>query len=169
MLGACVSRWPPRSSPLPFLAGCAPGANGELRGLVEELAPAKRSMLECEWGSSSYISDPRSYYGCFYFVPGKLEGVSRGIASRLAAHGFAVSCSSGVQSVRLTGLRGQSTVYADVLANGSQHGSNVSPSEVDIPSGQVFLDISAREERLERRPGSGARTRVGACRALTAS
>jgi hypothetical protein len=152
-----------------LLAGCAPGANGELRGLVEELVPAKRSMLECEWGSSSYVSDPKSYYGCFYFVPGKLERVSRRLASRLAAHGFAVSCSSGVQSVRLTGLRGENTVYVDLLADGFEHGSNVSPSDVDIPAGQVFLDISAQEERLESRPRTRARTRVGACRPVTGS
>jgi hypothetical protein len=152
-----------------LLAGCSPGANGELRGLVDELVPAKRSMLECEWGSSSYVSDPKAYYGCFYLVPGKLEPVSRGLASRLAARGFAVSCSSGVQSFRLTGLRGQNTVYVDVLADGFEYGSKVSPSDVDIPAGQVFLDISAQEERLESRPRARARTRVGACRAVTAS
>jgi hypothetical protein len=154
---------------LAFLAACSPGANRELRGLVEELVPANRSMLECEWGSSSYVSDPKSYYGCQYFVPGKLERVSRRLASRLVARGFAVSCTSGVQSVKLTGARGDNTVYADILADGFEFGSNVSPSDVDIPRGEVFLDISAQEERAESKPKTRARTSVGACRTATAS
>jgi hypothetical protein len=152
-----------------LLAGCAPGANGELRGLVEELAPANRSMVECEWGSSSYVSDPKSYYGCQYFVPGKLELVSRGLASRLAARGFAVSCKSGIHSIKLTGARGQNTIYADILADGFEFASNVSPSDVDIPAGDVFLDIWALEERPASRPRTRARTSVGACRAITVS
>jgi hypothetical protein len=31
-------------------AGCAPGADGELRSLVDEVAPADGEMVECNWG-----------------------------------------------------------------------------------------------------------------------
>lgn len=54
---------------LGVLSGCGLRANGELRTLVEAAAPPG-SSLKCEWGSSSYEDEPKSWLGCWAYVLG---------------------------------------------------------------------------------------------------
>jgi hypothetical protein len=135
-----------------FLAACAPGANSELRGLVEEVAPAERSMLECNWGTN-WGTDSGSYYGCFYFVPGKLRVVGEAVLDRLAARQFTVTCRTDSHSIELVGSRGGTMFYAEILANGFVHGRNVDASDVDIPPGHVLVEVAAVEDDAGVQPG----------------
>jgi hypothetical protein len=135
-----------------FLAACAPGANAELRGLVEEVAPAERSMVECNWGTN-WGEDSGSYYGCFYFVPGKLRAVAEAVLDRLAARQFTVTCRTDSHSIELVGSRGDTMFYADILATGVVHGRNVDASDVDIPPGHVLVEVAAIEDDSGVQPG----------------
>ncbi len=137
---------------LPFLAavvlltGCAPGANGELRALVDDVAPAERDTLACEWESNwGSGNDTKAYYRCSWFVPGKLPRVSRGILARLTAHGFKVACRSDAHTVEFIANRGTTTIDIDVLADGFVNARAVAPSDVDIPAGSLYVDILARK------------------------
>ncbi len=135
-----------------FLAGCAPGANSELRGLVDEVTPAQRSMLECNWGKN-WGGESGSYYGCYYFVPGKLTSVSQAVLDGLAARGFTVTCRTDRHAIELIGARRGTMFYADILAQGFVHGRNVEASDVDLPPGHVLLDVSAVESNAGIQPG----------------
>jgi hypothetical protein len=135
-----------------FVAGCAPGANEELRGLVDEVAPAERSMLECNWGTN-WGSESGSYYGCSYFVPGRLKRVGQAVLNRMAARGFTVTCRVDAHAIELTGARDGTMFYADILANGFIHGRNVEAADVDIPRGHVLVEIAAIEDDAGVQPG----------------
>jgi hypothetical protein len=130
---------------LGVLSGCAPGSNGELRTLVEEATLSGSSG--CEWGSSSFEAEPKSWYGCWDFASGELQRVARAYKSRLAAQGFAVSSDADALGVALTGVRGENTLCIDVLTPAFVAGRNTSPSEVDVPPGELFVDIWAVEPR----------------------
>lgn len=125
---------------LAVLTGCALGPNGELRTLVDAVAPPD-SSLNCEWGSSNFENEPKSWYGCWNYVAGELQPVARAFKSRLAKQGFVVSSRRYARSVQLTGVRGVRTLCIDVLGPGFVSGRNTSPSEVNPPRGQVFVDI----------------------------
>jgi hypothetical protein len=135
-----------------FVAACAPGANEELRGLVDGAAPAESSMLECNWGTN-WGSESGSYYGCFYFVPGGLKKVGQAVLDRMAANGFTVTCRVDSHAVELTGSRDGTMFYADILANGFIHGRNVEAADVDIPRGHVLVEIAAIEDDAGVQPG----------------
>jgi hypothetical protein len=143
---------------LPFLAavvlltGCAPGSNGELRAVVDDVAPAERDTLGCEWesnwGSGSVTgTGAKAYYRCSWFVPGKLPRVTRGILTRLNAHGFKVACRSDSRTVEFMANRGTTTIDIDVLAKGFVNARAVAPSDVDIPAGSLYVDILAQKHR----------------------
>jgi hypothetical protein len=128
---------------LAVLAGCAPGANGELRTLVDGVAPVGRSTVECEWGSnygSDAAGEVKSYYGCAWLVRGKPNRVSRALRSRLAARGFFVTCRQDAKTIELSGTRGANTVDVNVLAPGVV----VSPDLV-VPPRHVYVVIAAQE------------------------
>jgi hypothetical protein len=125
---------------LAVLTGCSLGPNGELRKIVDGVAPPD-SSLNCEWGSSSFENEPKSWYGCWNYVPGKLKPVARTFKSRLAKQGFVVSSHRYARSVQLTGVRGARTLCVDILGPGFVSGRNTSPAEVNPPRGQVFVDI----------------------------
>lgn len=135
-----------------FVAACAPGANEELRALVDDVAPAERSMLECNWGTNRG-SESGSYYGCFYFVPGRLKQVGQAVLDRVAAYGFTVTCRVDSHSIELTGSRDGTMFYADILATGFVHSHNVDAADVDIPKGHVLVEIAAIEDDAGVQPG----------------
>jgi hypothetical protein len=135
-----------------FVAACAPGANEELQGLVDGVAPAENDIVECNWGTS-WGSESGSYYGCFYFVPGRLKRVGQAVLEQMAAHGFTVTCRVDAHAIELTGSRDGTMFYADILANGFIHGRNVDAADVEIPRGQVFVDIAAVEDDAGVQPG----------------
>jgi hypothetical protein len=137
-----------------LLAGCAPGADDELRGLVDETAPDKRDMVECAWGSSSFEGEPKAYYGCSWYVPGDLAHVSFALQKRLAGGGLGLSCREGLQSFGFTlDSETNTVVYAEVHGEGSRGGLFVAPGDYDIPPGHVLVEITARKERGDsRRP-----------------
>ena len=135
-----------------LLVGCAPGADGELRGLVEDVAPAERSMLECNWGKN-WGDESGAYYGCIYSVPGKLTGVGQGVLTRLAGRGFTVTCRADRHTIELIGARGGTTFYADILADGFVHGRNVEAADVDVPPNHVIVDVSAFKNADGLQPG----------------
>ena len=135
-----------------LLASCAPGANEELKGLVDGVAPAKNDILECNWGTS-WGSDSGSYYGCFYFAPGRLKSVGQAVLAQMAAQGFTVTCRVDAHAIELTGSRDGTMFYADILANGFIHGRNIEAADVDIPRGHVFVDIAAIEDDAGVQPG----------------
>jgi hypothetical protein len=142
---------------LPFLAavvlltGCAPGANGELRTLVDDVAPAERDTLGCEWesnwGSGTGTDGAKAYYACSWFVPGKLSRVSRDILARLNAHGFKVACRSDSRTVEFMAHKRTTTIDIDVLADGFVNARAVEPADVDIPTGSLYVGILAEKHR----------------------
>src|SRR5215210_224535 len=135
-----------------LLAGCAPGSNDELRGLVDDVAPAERQMIECNWGTS-WGDDSGSYYDCFYLVPGKLNGVGRAVLKGLAQHGFTVTCRMDAHTIELIGAREGTMFYADILSRGFVHGRNVDESDVDVPQGHVLIEVAAIEGDAGVQPG----------------
>ena len=135
-----------------LVAACAPGANGELRSLVDDVAPAEREMLECNWGTN-WGTDSGSYYGCSYFVRGRLKGVGQAVLDRLAARGFTVTCRVDSHAIELTGSLDGTMFYADILANGFIHGRNIDAADVDIPRGSVLVEIAAIEDDAGIQPG----------------
>ena len=128
------------------VAGCAPGASDELRALVDEVT-VRGDWHGCEWGSSSFDSEPKSCYGCWDYVPGSLESVALEIYYGLDKRGFAVKAGRDARSVRLTAARRAQTLCVDVLAPGFARGRNTAPSEVHIPPTEVFVDVWAAEPR----------------------
>ena len=142
----------------PSWTSCAPGANEELKGLVDGVAPAKNDILECNWGTS-WGSDRARTDGCFYFAPGRLKSVGEAVLARMASQGFTVTCRVDAHAIELTGSRDGTMFYADILANGFIHGRNVEAAEVDIPRGHVFVDIAAVEDDAGLQPEGSARTR----------
>lgn len=129
-----------------------------MRTPVEAVAKPDRS-LDCEWGSSTFKEEPRSWYGCWNAASGSLRRVAREYESRIAAQGFVVSSRTDGLSVQLTGVLGARTLCVDVLAHGYTRARNTSPSEVNPPRGKVFVDVWAVELR-ETGPASRP------CRAL---
>jgi hypothetical protein len=71
----------------------------------------------------------------------------------MAAHGFTVTCRVDADAIELTGSRDGTMFYVDILANGFIHGRNVDAADVDIPRGQVFVDIAAVEDDAGVQPG----------------
>ena len=140
------------------LTGCAPGADGELRALIDEVALPQSSNFACEWGASSFESEPRSWYGCWDYVSDNRDRVSYRLRMRLAAAGFDVAVRANGPSAELTGIRGLKTVCVDVLPRGFAHGRNTAPSEVEIDAGEVFVDMWTVEWDAPRRADA-----VGSC------
>ena len=132
---------------LGVLSGCAPGANDQLRTLVEAAAAPPDSPLGCEWGSSTYENEPKSWYGCLNYESGELQKVARRFKSRLVKQGFVVSSRTDGRSVQLTAVRGGRTLCIDVLGPGFVRSRNTSPSDVDPARGEVFVDIWTTERR----------------------
>lgn len=135
-----------------LLAGCAPGANDELRGVVDEVRPPEGNMLECNWGTS-WGDESGSYYDCFYLVPGKLRNVGQAVLTRLAERGFIVTCRMDAHTIELIGTREGTMFYADILAKGFVHGRNVDESDVDVPKGHVLIEVAAIEDDAGVQPG----------------
>jgi hypothetical protein len=127
--------------------GCAPGANGELRALVEEAELPETRYFGCEWGSSTFANEPKAWYGCWDYVPGDLTQVAKTFRSRLASKGFKVLSRRVAGTVQFTAFRGADTLCVDVLAAGFGAGRNTSPPEVDISPGEVFVDVWTSERR----------------------
>jgi hypothetical protein len=65
--------------------------------------------------------------------------------------GYDVSVKGGARRIELTARRGDVVLSIDVLARGFSRGRNTFASEVDIPRGEVFVDIWATEPRSSGR------------------
>jgi hypothetical protein len=137
-------------------SGCAPGANAELKGVVEEAILPGMDASSCEWGSSTYPSEPKSWYGCWDYVRGDAAHVGKKVRSRLRSQGFDVSTGRTELTVELTAVRGSQTVCVDVLAPGFVDGRNTSPEEIDLDRGEVFVDVWMVEPRDGRAGGCAA-------------
>jgi len=122
-------------------SGCVPGANDELKGAVEEALLPGMDPGSCEWGSSTYENEPKSWYGCWDYVSGDPAGVGDTVQSRLSSLGFEVSRDDADLTVELTGVRHSGTVCVDVLAPGVVSGRNTSPEEINPDPGEVFVDV----------------------------
>jgi hypothetical protein len=136
-----------------LLTGCAPGANDELRSLVDEIAPADRSTVGCEWESNWGSADVKSSYACSWYVPGTIASVGRPIVSRAVANGFTVYCDGGAKHFEVAGASGKKALVVEVLADGFVSSETVSSEDVDIPPGHVLVAIGAAE--LKARPPRG--------------
>jgi hypothetical protein len=141
-----------------LLTGCAPGANDELRSLVDEIAPADRSTVGCEWQSTWGSTDVKSYYGCSWYVPGTIPRVGRPIISRAIANGFTVYCDGGAKTFEAQGARGKKALAVEVLAPGFVSSEMISAADVDIPVGHVLVAIGAAELQA-RAPRGDPRSR----------
>lgn len=128
-------------------AGCAPGANDELRALVDEVSLPGASDADCEWGSSGFENDPKSWYGCWKYHAGTLQSTAREVESRLAAHDFVFAVQRKPFAVEITARRGPVTVCVDVLARGFTRGRNTYADEVNMDRGEVFVDVWTTEPR----------------------
>jgi len=120
-----------------LLVACAPGANGELRTLVEEVAPVDGEMLECNWGTN-WGGESGSYYGCSYVARGTTAKVAQTLILEAAERGFTVTCRAGAREVELIGARDATMLYADVLARRL--------SDLDLPQGHVLVEVVAFED-----------------------
>ena len=121
----------------PLLAACAPGANGELRSLVEEVAPIDGEMVECNWGTN-WGDDSGSYYGCFYAARGTAAEVAQILIAEAAERGFIVTCRVQAREVELIGARDDTMLYAHVMARRL--------SDADLPQGHVLVEVVAFED-----------------------
>jgi hypothetical protein len=128
-----------------MLTGCAPGANDELRSLVDEIAPAKRKMKGCEWQTIRGAAEAKSYYACTWYVPGTMARVGRPIISRAIANGFTVYCEGAGEAFEAQGSRGKTGLVVIVLGPGFVSTETISADDVDIPAGHVLVTIGAVE------------------------
>jgi hypothetical protein len=123
-------------------AGCAPFQDKHLRALVGEAAPPGAS-LACEWGKSSYDTEPDAWVGCWRYVRGRSPQVADRVASHLKRRGFAVVGERAPHMVALKATRAGEIVCIDILEQGAVEGRNTSPAEIDPAAGESFLDIWA--------------------------
>jgi len=133
------------------LSGCTPGANDQLKRVVEAALLPGMNSSSCEWGASSFENEPSSWYGCWDYVSGEPVRVGGTIRSQLSSQGFDVFMSRGHLTVELMAVRHSAIVCVDVLAPGFVDGRNTSPEEVDPGPGEVFVDVWT----AELRDGSG--------------
>jgi hypothetical protein len=138
------------------LAGCAPGANDELKALVEEVVPANRETAECDW---SFGTGP-DRYGCIYFVHGSFAQAKRAVLARLEARQFVSTCRVVGNRFKITAARDDALVLADVVRGTLVLPRNVNDSDegYEIRAGEVAVDIRADEGG--RRAARGARCDV---------
>jgi hypothetical protein len=129
-----------------MFAGCAPGANDELRKLVDDVAPAERSTVGCEWESNWGSAEVKSSYGCSWHVAGTIARVGRPIVSRLVANGFKVYCTGGEGSFEVRASRGKIGVVVEVIAENFRS-QTISAEDLDIPRGHVLVSIGAAEAK----------------------
>jgi len=129
------------------VSGCTPFANDDLKRLVETALLPGMDKRSCEWGSSSYENDPKSWYGCWDYVSGDPGLIGGAIQGQLGSAGFAVASVLYGPNVELTATRTSERVCIDVLPYGFGHGRNTSPAEVELSPGQVFVDVWAVEPR----------------------
>jgi hypothetical protein len=132
-----------------LLTGCAPGANDELRSMVDEIAPAGRSTVGCQWQSNWGSAEVKSYYGCMWYVPGTISRVGRPIVSRAIANGFKVYCDGSAKTFEASGAQGKKALSIEVLADGFVSSENVSAEDVDIPPGHVLVGIGVAELKAD--------------------
>jgi hypothetical protein len=126
------------------LTGCAPGADDELRGLVDDLAPAEKEMVSCEWESTwGGSSGVKSYYGCAWLVRGTIRRVGRPLVSRAVGNGFTVYCRGADNTFEVIAARGKKGLAMEVIAPGHARSSNISAEQDDIPRGHVLVRIGA--------------------------
>jgi hypothetical protein len=120
-----------------------PGRNDDLKAIVEEVWLPGATSDDCEWGSSSFESEPKSWYGCWQYVSDSLAQTSRVVKQRLASRGFRIRIENPPDNrvVALVGTRGADVVCIDVLAPGFRAGRNTAPQEINPSPGQVFVDI----------------------------
>jgi hypothetical protein len=130
-------------------SGCTLGANEELKRVVEGAFPPgmESSMDSCEWGSSTYEHQPKSWYGCWGYSSGDFVRVAATIAAQLSRRDFAVTASRKGRRVELTGVLGAETVCVDVLGPGSTDGRNTSQAEIRLGPGDFFVDVWSIELR----------------------
>jgi hypothetical protein len=102
---------------------------------------------QCEWGSSSHQSEPKSWYGCWDYLSGDPVHISKAVQSRLRSRGFAVTGVPAHLAVQFTAVRNGKTVCVDVLAPGFTHGRNTSPAEINPGPKDVFVDVWMVEPR----------------------
>lgn len=125
-----------------LLAGCRFFVDDELRGHVEAMAPPGAEVLECSaeknWGTSGV----KAWYQCFFGAPGSLEQVGNELLFRAGAAGFSLACDVGRHKVVLEGVSGNKRVSIEILEQGFVTAQNVSATDVEIPSGQVLVDIT---------------------------
>ena len=125
------------------------GPNKELKRVVDAvlLPGMDKGPSQCEWGSSNYENEPKSWFGCWDYVSGDPVRITKAVQSRLRSRGFDVSGVPGRLAVYLTAVRDGKTVCADVLAPGFTEGRNTSPEEINPDPGDVFVDVWIVEPR----------------------
>lgn len=126
------------------LSGCAPGRDDELRKLVDDVAPAQKSMVSCEWESNwGNATDVKSYYGCAWTVRGTIARVGRPLVSRAVAHDFTVYCRGADKVFELIAARGKTGLAMQILAPGHARTASISVEDDQIPKGHVLVRIGA--------------------------
>ena len=121
--------------------------NEALKAVVEASLLPGMARDSCEWGSSTYENEPKSWYGCWGYVSGDLSRVGRAVESGLRSQGFDVSTNRTDFTFELTAVRAAETVCVDVLAPGFSDGRNTDPDEIDPDAGEVFVDVWTAEPR----------------------
>ena len=121
--------------------------NPRLARVVESVLLPGMDRSSCEWGSSTHSTEPRSWHGCWDYVPDDLRRVGKRVDARLDSQGFRVSQTSTDRTIAFTAVRKSETVCVDVLAPGFIDGRNTSPSEINPDPGDVFVDVWMVERR----------------------
>jgi hypothetical protein len=128
---------------LVLAAGCAPGRDDELKELVDEVAPTGARQLGCGW-ETRWGSDSGSVYDCYYVVPGRPRDLGRLVLTRVAEHGFTVSCRTAKGAVELLGMRDGGMFYVGIASRAAATTSAV--SQADIPPGYVLVELAATKD-----------------------
>ena len=127
-----------------MLAGCAPGRDDGLRALVDEIAPAQKEMVSCEWESTwGGSAEVKSYYGCAWLVSGTIRRIGRPLVSRAVAAGFTVYCRGEDRRFEVIAARGKKGLAMQIVAPDPSQSRTISAGNDDIPRGQVLVRIAA--------------------------
>jgi hypothetical protein len=133
-----------------LVGGCAYGADKELEADVMKIAPTGAEVIECawekNWGLGSGGGDTEASHECFFGAQGDVVSAANDILMNAGIQGFTVWCDGTLHRLEIAGVNGKKTVFVQVLERGFTNAQSISAADVEIPAGQVLVDI-----RVEKR------------------
>ena len=126
-----------------LVGGCVFSADKELEADVMKIAPTGAEVIECgwvkNWGNGE--GDTKGAHECLFGVQGNVVSAANEVLMNAGLQGFTVWCDGTRHRLEIAGVNGKKTVFVQVLERGFTNAQNISAADVEIPAGQVLVDI----------------------------